>query len=117
MRREVARLGRQAGQARGSLMRFLQPLQRRVELDAREQGPRLVAAEAAQPVDADIEAVELDVVERRSEGIRLYGINIARETQGNVIVFRIDPASASKFSSQQRQPIHGSGGKFETGKQ
>src|SRR6202008_1395593 len=62
MRSEVARLRRQAGAARGALMGSLQPLKALGELDAGDQGARLVAAKRSQPLDGDIETVELDLL-------------------------------------------------------
>ncbi len=77
----------------------------------------LVAAERRQAFEAQIERHARHAIEQHGNLVRRRVVDIADETQRQMIVFGIDPARAGHAAAQKRQRLLDVGGNFESGEQ
>jgi len=104
MRLEVSPLGRKPSLAGGPLIRSAQggkPFGRR---ESGKNRARFVAAEAAKPVQLELEGSGGDLAQGEREVMRGRAVDIADEAEREVIVLGINPARAGEPRAEQRQP-------------
>src|SRR4029450_94205 len=103
MRLEVAPLGRKPSFARGALVG---PAQCGKPVGRRKPGKdraRLVAAEAAKPVELELERSSSDLAQGEGEVMRDRAVDIADEAERQVIILGIDPPCAGEPRAEHRQ--------------
>src|SRR4029453_7852203 len=104
MRLEVAPLGPKPSFARGALVG---PAQCGKPVGRRKLGKdraRLVAAEAAKPVELELERSSSDLAQGEGEVMRGRAVDIADEAERQMVILRIDPARTGEPRAQHRQP-------------
>ena len=117
MRHEFAPLRRQADATHLPLDVGLQIGQRLRRCSAGEDGPRLVAAEAAERIERHLEGIGADIGEHVVDIVRHAPVDIAQEAQGDVVVGRLDPAGTRQAATMQRQLGCDIGGNFQSDEQ
>ena len=78
---------------------------------------RLVAAKSIKPFDLQLHGWSIHSIEGNQQIIGSMAINIAKKTQGDVIILRIDPAGAAEATFQQRQLQGKAGWNFQRTKE
>ena len=103
MRGELALVRRQAQALAYPLDLGLQLDQVRRRGRRREQGVRFLAAENAEPGQAELELEAPDAAERIGDLVGDMMLDIADEAQRQVIVLDVDPAGARQAAAQERE--------------
>src|SRR5215469_594086 len=69
----------------------------------RNCGPRLAAPERGQPVETQVKALAMNASEYACDLAGQRVIDVADETQREMIIFRIDPARARQAAPHHRE--------------
>src|SRR6202023_2767834 len=70
-----------------------------------------------EPLETQVEGAPVHLVEQRSDVVRESVVHVADETQGEVIIFRVDPARAGQPAAQHGERLGNVGGNLEAGEQ
>jgi len=115
MRRELAWIGRQAEPLADAVDLALQPRQVGGSRDAGPHCMRLLAAEGADAGERHLERGAVNPVEGVGDLVGDMALDIADETQRQMVVFDIDPARSGQPAAEQGQRESGITRNFEGG--
>src|SRR4051794_4858883 len=78
---------------------------------------RLVAAERVEACERQVEARPVDALQRSADLLGCPLVDVTDEAEGDVVVFRVDPARSGQSAAEQREREGEGGGDFQGGEE